>query len=54
MMKVQNNGKTYEYDRKTVFVNSEFHKQLKMASVQEDMPIGKVMERAFNYWKKFA
>ena len=44
-------GKVYEYEKKSVFIEPDFHKQLKLTSTQEDKSMGQMVEYVFKYWK---
>ena len=52
MMKVTTNGKTYEYDRKTLFVPERVHKEMKTMASENGMTLQDFVIETFNTYKK--
>ena len=52
IMKVSANGKVYEYDRKTVFVTSDLHKEMKQMALENDQTLQELVRDAFKVYKK--
>ena len=52
IMKVSANGKVYEYDRKTVFVTSDLHKEMKQMALENDQTLQELVKEAFTAYKK--
>ncbi len=38
-------NKTYEYDYKVVYIDTETHRRLKMMSAEQEVPVGRVIKR---------
>jgi len=45
MTKTKNNGKTYEYDYKSLYVKSDTHKKVVEMSIDTGLSMKEVMER---------
>ena len=52
IMRVSANGKVYEYDRKTVFVTSDLHKEMKQMATENDQTLQDLVREAFTVYKK--
>lgn len=53
MMKMKRNNKVYEYDYKTVWVQPDLHKEIKIMSVMEGKSMSETVQHLLNHYKKF-
>ena len=47
-------NKEYEYDKKSIWVDSDIHKELKELAVYESISMGDMIHKAITKYKKYS